>query len=63
MTKNTSSQSTPRGAEAREKGRMVDVSWGRPVFKAPDILNPRIVFDPVPFRTQLFGPTRMSAAR
>ncbi len=26
-----------------------DISWDRPVFKAPDLPNPRIVFDPLPF--------------
>ena len=63
MTKNTQSQPPFRGQETAEKGRTVDVSWGRPVFKAPDISNPRLVFDPLPFRTQLFGNTRPSAGR
>ncbi|MFZ5496697.1 MAG: hypothetical protein ACOZE5_15360 [Verrucomicrobiota bacterium] len=26
-----------------------DILWGRPVFKAPALPNPRIVFDPLPF--------------
>jgi hypothetical protein len=26
-----------------------DILWGRPVFKAPELQNPRIIFDPLPF--------------
>lgn len=26
-----------------------DLIWGRPVFKAPNLPNPRAVFDPLPF--------------
>jgi len=26
-----------------------DILWGRPVFKAPELPNPRIIFDPLPF--------------
>jgi hypothetical protein len=26
-----------------------DVLWGRPLFKAPKLPNPRIAFDPLPF--------------
>jgi hypothetical protein len=63
MTKNTQSHPPFRGPDTADKGRAVDVSWGRPVFKAPDIANPRLVFDPLPFRTQLFGSSRASAAR
>jgi hypothetical protein len=32
--------------------RARDVTWGRVLFQPP-MLNPRLVFDPVPFRTQL----------
>jgi hypothetical protein len=28
---------------------MRDVLWGRPLFKAPSLPNPRVVFDPLPF--------------
>ena len=31
--------------------RTRDVTWGRVLFQPP-MLNPRLVFDPVPFRTQ-----------
>lgn len=26
-----------------------DVLWGRPLFKAPMLPNPRVAFDPLPF--------------
>lgn len=26
-----------------------DVLWGRPLFKAPNLQNPRVAFDPLPF--------------
>jgi hypothetical protein len=26
-----------------------DMIWGRPVFKAPKLPNPRTIFDPLPF--------------
>ncbi len=29
-----------------------DVLWGRPLFKAPNLPNPRVVFDPLPFTAQ-----------
>ncbi len=32
--------------------RMRDVTWGRILFHPPALLNPRLVFDPLPFRTQ-----------
>jgi hypothetical protein len=39
--------------------RVRDVTWGRILFQPPALLNPRQVFDPLPFRTQLLPrPTR-----
>jgi hypothetical protein len=32
-----------------------DIIWDRPIFRAPALPNPRVIFDPLPFRTQLFG--------
>ena len=26
-----------------------DILWNQPVFKAPELANPRIAFDPLPF--------------
>ncbi len=36
----------PRPQRAR------DVTWGRILFQPPELLNPRLVFDPTPFRMQ-----------
>lgn len=38
-------------AEARQR-RVRDVTWDRILFQPPALLNPRQVFDPLPFRTQ-----------
>lgn len=35
-----------------------DIIWDRPVFRPPFLPNPRVVFDPLPFRTQLFSAAR-----
>lgn len=29
-----------------------DILWNQPVFQAPALPNPRIVFDPIPFTAQ-----------
>jgi hypothetical protein len=34
--------------------RARDVLWGRPIFKAPQLPNPRVVFDPLPFTATRF---------
>lgn len=26
-----------------------DILWGQPVFRAPELPNPRIIYDPLPF--------------
>lgn len=40
----------PPGAPAPgESAARRDVLWGRPLFKAPALPNPRLVFDPLPF--------------
>lgn len=38
-------------AAAEAPRRLRDVTWGRILFQPP-LLNPRMVFDPLPFRTQ-----------
>ncbi len=35
-----------------------DVLWGRPLFKAPSLPNPRIAFDPLPFTAARVTSTR-----
>jgi len=32
--------------------RVRDITWDRILFQPPALLNPRQVFDPLPFRTQ-----------
>lgn len=34
--------------------RVRDLTWGRILFPPPALPNPRVIFDPQPFRTQLF---------
>ena len=47
----------PPAALATVKQALVrDVLWGRPVFKAPQLPNPRVVFDPLPFTATRFPP-------
>lgn len=40
----------PTGARAAAKPALMrDVLWGRPMFKAPSLPNPRVALDPLPF--------------
>lgn len=36
-----------------------DILWNQPVFKAPALPNPRIVFDPLPFTATRPAPVRV----
>lgn len=45
-----------REAAPGARGRIRDLTWGRTLFTPPSLPNPRVVFDPAPFRTQLFHP-------
>jgi hypothetical protein len=38
---------TPAASKKRVQPR--DILWGQPVFKAPELPNPRVQFDPLPF--------------
>jgi len=38
-------------AETAER-RTRDVTWDRILFQPPALINPRQIFDPLPFRTQ-----------
>jgi hypothetical protein len=40
-----------------------DVLWGRPVLRPPQLINPQIAFDPLPFRTQSFMFQRAASGR
>ena len=36
-------------AMAKKRVRPRDILWGQPVFKAPELPSPRVIFDPLPF--------------
>jgi hypothetical protein len=59
------SDSPPPAADAGRDGRGCarDILWGRPIFRAPELPSPRVVFDPLPFRTQSPAGARFAAAR
>jgi hypothetical protein len=45
---------------------MRDIVWDRPIFRAPLLPNPRVIFDPLPFRAQtapVFGRRSVRPAR
>jgi len=42
--------------------RVRDITWDRILFQPPALLNPRQVFDPLPFRTQSL-PRRTRSSR
>ena len=42
----------PAGSAAAVPSLTRDVLWGRPLFKAPSLQNPRVAFDPLPFTVQ-----------
>jgi hypothetical protein len=35
-----------------------DITWGRILFLPPELANPRVIFDPTPFRTHEFAGVR-----
>jgi len=35
-----------------------DVTWGRFLFQPPELTNPHIIFDPMPFRSHEYAPVR-----
>jgi hypothetical protein len=39
-----------------------DITWDRPVFRPP-VLNPRIMFDPLPFTAHRMVPARRQNAK
>lgn len=49
LRKNFTRTPEPSTARANRPARMKDIVWGRPIFKAPALPNPRHVFDPLPF--------------
>lgn len=49
LRKNSPRSTDTSTARATRPARMKDIVWGRPIFKAPALPNPRHVFDPLPF--------------
>ena len=45
-----------RLAKAKERERRIveEILWGKPVFRPPELANPRVVLDPMPFPLQSF---------
>jgi hypothetical protein len=35
-----------------------DITWGRILFLPPELANPRVIFDPMPFRAHEFAGIR-----
>jgi hypothetical protein len=59
-----SAQQTPPAPAAKVKpGCLQDIGWGRPVFRAPELPSPGIVFDPMPFRAGFSIGQRPAAGR
>ena len=48
----------PTSHHSQAAGLRRDVTWGRILFVPPELTNPRIVFDPLPFRSQNFATAR-----
>jgi hypothetical protein len=42
-------RTTETSANSLKQAPLRDVLWGRPLFKAPHLQNPRVAFDPLPF--------------
>lgn len=36
-------------------GRRRDATWGRFLFSPPELVNPQMIFDPLPFRAAEFN--------
>jgi hypothetical protein len=50
-----------RSNPGSRSGRERDIVWDRPVFRAPLLPNPRIIFDPLPFTAQRLTDCRRPA--
>jgi hypothetical protein len=65
MPPRSSRSDVDRSARAEERKRPVleEIIWGRPVFRPPELVNPRVALEPLPFRTQSFGDLRHAGGR
>lgn len=43
---------TPLSSRKAMAGLSRDITWDRPLFRPPELQNPRIMFDPLPFTAQ-----------
>jgi hypothetical protein len=60
----SSAQQTPTDSVAKVKPSCLqDIGWGRPVFRAPELPSPRVIFDPMPFRAAFSVGQRSAAGR
>jgi hypothetical protein len=59
-TPDTSSHYFGQPACTLENRPSRDILWDRLIFRAPSLLNLRVIFDPPPFRTQSFAGRRPS---
>lgn len=40
-----------QGSASKKKPTFTyDAAWGRPVFRAPELSSPHVIFDPLPYR-------------
>lgn len=53
---------SPLSPQISGNGLTRDITWDRPVFRPP-LLNPRIMFDPLPFTAQRMVPVRRQNAK
>lgn len=53
---------SPLISQTSSNGPTRDITWDRPVFRPP-VLNPRIMFDPLPFTAHRMVPTRRQTAK
>jgi len=49
--------------DSRPRLNAQDIVWGRPIFHAPELPNPQVIHDPLPFRTQHFTAQRPTNGR
>jgi hypothetical protein len=51
MTAPSSTSPFPALPDSNVKnGHLRDIVWDKPIFRAPPLPNPRVIFDPIPFR-------------
>ena len=59
MTYHDSNSRPGSGATNLTSRLRCDVTWGRVLFQPPELTNPHVIFDPMPFRSHEFAPVRV----